>query len=726
MPVSIFKRLSHRLGKFGMGLLGAWRGLRGISATTSTMLPQEGGGVAAAAEATPGAPTTTEAAPPAPEAPAAIEAAAEPPQVEPPPRIRILDVQPSVDGGRFDVKRTVGESVTASAEVFRDGHDIIRAVVRYRPPGGEWAEAPMEWIDREVDGDRWAGTFTVTEEGIWAFEVGAFTDHFATWHDEVGRKRAAGEEDLASEVAEGAELLRGAVERIGDGEPDPAGDGASDADLIASALEALESADLGIEEKLDRALDADLLAAVERNPDRRDFVTGNPRSVEVERELARFGSWYELFPRSWGGFDGVREQLPRLAELGFDVIYLPPIHPIGQTNRKGKNNALAAGPDDPGSPWSIGSELGGHEAIDPGLGDVASFGALVEAAREVGIEIALDFALNCSADHPWLKEHPEWFNHRPDGTIKYAENPPKRYQDIYNLNFDSEDWRGLWEALRDIVALWVERGVRVFRVDNPHTKPLPFWEWLITDIRATHPDVIFLAEAFTRRAKLTALAKLGFSQSYTYFTWKNSKWELTEYASELAYVTADYCRPNFFANTPDILTEYLVDGGPPAFEARLVLAATLSPSYGIYSGFENFENTPVVRGSEEYLDSEKYEVKERRLDGPLLPLVEKVNAARRQNPALRYLSNITFLDTENDALIAYAKRTGDNVVITVVSLDPHNTQEGIVNVIAELGTPPAFAVRDLLDEQTYGWTIGRNYVRLAPGHRMAHLMRVER
>jgi starch synthase (maltosyl-transferring) len=693
MPVSIFQRLTRLLSRLGIGLLGGWRALFGITVTTATVVPEE---VASVTE---------------------VSEPVEPPvHDEPPPRIRILDVKPSVDGGRFDVKRTVGDSVEASAEVFRDGHDVIRAVVRYRPPGGEWAEAPMAWIDREVDGDRWAGSFVVDREGIWAFEIGAFTDHFATWHDEVSRKRVAGGEDLSSEVAEGAVLLRAAATRA---------EGA-DGQRIAAALEIAEDDSKGLEAKLDAVLHPRLLEALERHPDRADFVTGTPLSVEAERERARFGSWYELFPRSWGGFDGVRAQLPKLAELGFDVVYLPPIHPIGVTNRKGANNAISAGPDDPGSPWAIGSELGGHEAIDPGLGDVASFAALVEAAREVGIEIALDFALNCSADHPWLKEHPEWFNHRPDGTPKYAENPPKKYQDIYNLNFESEDWRGLWQALRDIVALWVERGVRIFRVDNPHTKPLPFWEWLITDIRASHPDVIFLAEAFTRRAKMMGLAKLGFSQSYTYFTWKNSRWELSEYVAELAYATADFCRPNFFANTPDILTEYLVDGGPPAFEARLVLAATLSPTYGIYSGFENFENTPVTPGSEEYLDSEKYQLRERSLDGPLLPMVAKVNAARRENPALQHLSNITFLDTENDALIAYAKRTGDNTVITVVSVDPHHTQEGIVNVIAELGTPPAFKVRDLLDDQVYDWSIGRNYVRLAPGNRMAHVMRVER
>jgi starch synthase (maltosyl-transferring) len=441
---------------------------------------------------------------------------------------------------------------------------------------------------------------------------------------------------------------------------------------------------------------------------------------------ARFGSWYELFPRSWGGFAGVERVLPELAELGFDVLYLPPIHPIGHRFRKGRNNALVAGPGDPGSPWAIGSPEGGHTAIHPDLGTMEDFKRLVAAGREQGVEIALDLAINCSADHPWLTEHPEWFHHRPDGTLKYAENPPKKYQDIYNVNWASEDWRGLWDALLGVVRFWVARGVRVFRVDNPHTKPLPFWEWLIAEIRATDPDVIFLAEAFTRRAMMRALAKVGFSQSYTYFTWKNHRSDLTEYVSELATSgEQDYFRPNFFVNTPDILTEELQHGGPAKFASRLVLAATLSPSYGIYSGFEHFEHEPVRPGSEEYLDSEKYQLRDRRLDGPLLGLVQRLNAVRRENPALQHLDNVRFLETENDALIAYAKREGANAVITVVSLDPVNAQEGVVVVPYELGTPPAFAVSDLLTGERFDWRLGRNYVRLDPGERAAHILRVE-
>jgi starch synthase (maltosyl-transferring) len=399
-------------------------------------------------------------------------------------------------------------------------------------------------------------------------------------------------------------------------------------------------------------------------------------------------------------------------------VYLPPVHPIGTTNRKGRNNTLQAGPSDVGSPWAIGSEEGGHDALAPELGTWDDFDALVAAAQAAGIEIALDFAIQCSPDHPWLKHRPEWFNRRPDGTLKYAENPPKRYQDIYNVNFESEDWQGLWQALLDVVLGWVDRGVTVFRVDNPHTKPAPFWEWLIGEVRAENPDVIFLAEAFTRPSMMTTLAKLGFGQSYTYFTWKNTKAELAEFMAQLLEWRRFY-RPNAFVNTPDILHEYLQHGGPPAFEARLVLAATLFPSYGVYSGFESFENVPVRPGSEEYLDSEKYEVKRRRLDGPLLPLVQRLNDVRRGERALQRLDNLRWLETENDQLVAYAK---DDVIV-VVNIDPFNVQEGVCIVPVVLGFPPAFDARDLIGGQTFMWRAGRNYVRLGPGK--SHVIKVE-
>ena len=602
-----------------------------------------------------------------------------PPPRTAPPRIQIANVWPELRCGRYPVKRTEGSTVEVWADVFRDGHETLGAAVRYRAPGARrWREAPM----RHTEADRWTAAFDADALGRWTFQIEAWVDRVATWQDELRRKHEAGQQDLAGELSEGAALL--GVERL----------------TVAEGLAA-------------------------KAGERSEVTRSHPREVDVDRELATFGAWYELFPRSWGGLAGVAEILPELAELGFDVVYLPPVHPIGRTNRKGKNNALTAGKGDPGSPWAIGAEEGGHTALEPSLGTFEDFERLVAAAGEHGLEVALDFAIQCSPDHPWLREHPDWFPRRPDGTLKYAENPPKRYQDIHNVNFDSPDWRTLWEALRDVVLFWVERGVKVFRVDNPHTKPLPFWEWLIREVRAGHPEVVFLSEAFTRPAMMQALALAGFSQSYTYFTWRTTKAELTEYVTELSRtLLPEYFRPNFFANTPDILTEELQRGGLPAFAARAVLAATLSPSWGIYSGFEHGENIPAKEGSEEYLNSEKYEAKKRRLDGPLLPLIGRLNRIRRENPAFRRIDNITFLETENDRLIAYAKRAGRNVVVTCVNLDHAAPQEGVVVVPAELGLPPAFRVRDLLADTAHDWRIGRNYVRLDPADTPAHILRV--
>jgi starch synthase (maltosyl-transferring) len=563
----------------------------------------------------------------------------------PPPRVLIEDPQPLIDCGRYPSKACTGDRVRVSALIFRDGAATLRALVRYRgPQDALWRELPMRRADPAGDPDRWEGSFVVDEQGPWRWSIEAWTDAQATWRDELERKIAAGQAELSSELAEGALLLRQATARAG----------GEDQLALAAAASRLEEPGMSLAERSACALDRELAAASERNPDRSASTRMNPvAAVDVERVRARFGSWYELFPRSFGGFAGVAAQLPRLAELGFDVVYLPPIHPIGRTRRKGANNALVAAASDPGSPWAIGAQEGGHTAVHPELGTLEDFDAMIATAREHEIEIALDFAIQTSADHPWLGEHPEWFNHRPDGTLKYAENPPKRYEDIYNVNFDSENWSELWLALRAIVEFWVDRGVRIFRVDNPHTKPFAFWKWLIEEVRAREPDVIFLAEAFTRPAPMRALAKLGFSQSYTYFTWKNSRQELEEYVQELAHSGMElYLRPNFFANTPDILHEYLQHGGPPAFRVRLVLAATLSPSYGIYSGFENFENVPVSPGSEEYLDSEKYELKQRTLDGPLLALAARLNQIRREHAAFQRLDNITFLPVENDQLIA--------------------------------------------------------------------------
>ncbi len=598
-------------------------------------------------------------------------------------RIQVQRVWPMLDCGRYPVKRTVGDEVDVWADVFSDGHDVLRAVVRYRPPGARrWGEAPME----PIGNDRWHGTFPVEALGRWQYTITAWIDRWASWRWEIDRKLEGGQKDLSSELLEGA------------------------------ALAGVET--LTLEDALDPALAPKL--------GREGETTALPLEVIVDRERARFGSWYELFPRSWGGFAGVEAQLPRLAELGFDVIYLPPIHPIGRTHRKGRNNSLEARPDDPGSPWAIGGPEGGHTAVNPELGSLADFDRLVKRAQELDIEIALDFAIQCSPDHPWLDEHPDWFHRRPDGTLKYAENPPKRYQDIYNVNFESDDWESLWRALRDVVLFWVGHGVRAFRVDNPHTKPVAFWEWLIREVQAAHPDVIFLSEAFTRPAMMSTLAKLGFSQSYTYFTWRNTKAELVEFMTSLTTSEwPQFYRPNLFANTPDILHAYLQRGGRPAFEARLVLAATLSPAYGIYSGFESCENVPVHDGSEEYLNSEKYEARARALDGSLLPLVARLNEARRANPALQRLDNLTFVETESAELLGYVKRHDRNTILCVVNLDAAQPREGVAIVPAAMGLPPTFRVRDLLDGALYTWHVGRNYVRLEPGTRQAHVLRVE-
>jgi len=637
----------------------------------------------------------------------------------PPSRIRIERPYPSVDGGRYPAKRCVGDTVEVSADILRDGHDVLKAVVRYRGPGErDWREQPLTHIDAHVRGDRWAGSFAVEEMGDWTWTITAWVDVFAAWRQELERKVAFGEPDLSGELSEGALMLREAAAQT----EDPA-----ERRTIEHALGVLEDPDAPAHAKYDAALGTELFAAVEHNQPRHEATDMEPfQTLEVDRVRARYSTWYELFPRSWGGFRGVEQQVPKIAELGFDVLYLPPIHPIGENHRKGRNNSVTAGPGDPGSPWAIGLKgVGGHEAIHPDLGTMEDFESLVRTARDHGIDVALDFALNASADHPWLTEHPEWFNRRPDGTLKYAENPPKKYQDIYNFNWNTEDWRGLWQAVYEVLRGWVDRGVRIFRVDNPHTKPFPMWEWLIEEIRKDDPDVLFLAEAFTRRKVMQELAKLGFNQSYTYFTWKNARWEIVEYLQELTHgEEREYFRPNFFTNTPDILNEYLVEGGPPAFYVRLVLAALLSPTYGIYSGYESYENVPVAPGSEEYLNSEKYEVRERALDGPMLPFIQRINQIRAEHPALQQFTNLEFLPTENEALVAFVKRWGPDSILTVVNVDPHHVQEGVVVVPYESGLPPAFGVEDLLSGEVFDWRLGRNYVRLDPNFRTAHILSV--
>jgi starch synthase (maltosyl-transferring) len=633
-----------------------------------------------------------------------------------PPRIRIRPLSPVIDAGRYAPKRCVGDAVTVAADVFSDGHEKLRAVIRYRSPGGRtWLESEMQAVDAHHNGVRWEGSFPVELQGSWEFSVEAWIDLFATWRDEIQRKVAVAQEDLSGELSEGVVLLERAKPK-----------GAPDKRAIAHALSVLQDESAPQQTRWEAALSPELAEAMERSQGRHG-VTRLDRALplEVDRVRARFGSWYEVFPRSWGGLKGVEAIVPELSQMGFDVLYMTPIHPIGVTNRKGRNNTLVAGPDDPGSPYAVGGKEGGHDAVHPELGTVDDVRALCATAREHGMDVCMDFAINASADHPWLTEHPEWFHRRPDGTLKYAENPPKKYQDIYNVNWECEDWRGLWEEWRRIFLFWVEAGVKVYRVDNPHTKPFAFWEWLIKEVHKVDRDVVFLAEAFTRRAVMRELAKLGFTQSYTYFTWKTSRWELTEYVNELAHgPEKEYFRPNFFPVTPDILEAYLVHGGPGAFYARLILAGTLAPSYGIYSGYEHFENVPVREGSEEYLNSEKYETWERRLDGPLLPAIARLNEIRRENPALQVLDNVHFLDTHNDGIVAYAKRSPGNCVIVIVSLDPFGIQEGSAVIPAELGLPPVFPVEDLFTGEHFDWRIGGNYVRFEAGQRQAHVLRV--
>lgn len=638
---------------------------------------------------------------------------------EPPSRIRINLPDPAIDGGRYAPKRCVGDTVTVSADIFGDGHEILRAVVRYRAAGGgrRWLEAPMHPIDAHYNGVRWKGEFEVLTPGRWEWSIEAWSDLFDTWRDELRRKIEAGQHDLGGELSEGAALLEDAAARTETGE---------DRTTLERALDVLRDPASEETAKFDAALSPEVRDAVERHGERHGATKlAQPLPIEVDRVRARFSSWYELFPRSFGGLKAVEALVPEIAEQGFDVLYFPPIHPIGRKNRKGRNNTLEAGPDDPGSPYAIGAAEGGHDAVHPELGTLEDVRSLCATAREHGMDVAFDLALNASADHPWLTEHPEWFQQRPDGTLKYAENPPKRYQDIYNFNWDTPAWREMWEAWRDILLHWVDHGVKVFRVDNPHTKPFAFWEWVIGEVHAVDRDVIFLAEAFTRRAVMRELAKVGFTQSYTYFTWKNSRWELSEYVNELAWgPEKEYFRPNFFPVTPDILPAYLVHGGPAAFVSRLVLAATLSPSYGILAGYERFENVPVREGSEEYMNSEKYETHERTFGGPLMPMIRRMNEIRHENPALQVLSNVHFLETYNEALIAYAKQHPGNCIFVVANIDPHNAQAGVALVPAHLGLPPVFTVEDLLTGDHFDWRIGENYVRLDPGGNQVHVLRV--
>ena len=645
------------------------------------------------------------------------------------PRFLIEEVYPALDGGEYPVKRIVGELLNVEAGIVKDSHDLISAQICYRgPKDQEWRFAPMAY---DYNSDRWSGRFLLDRVGRWLFTVEAWTDVFGSWRADLQKKLEAGQ-DVGLELLEGADLVNSSARRA-------RGDARAQLRQIAVLLRDTTAT---ATERTRAALSPELDAAMAALTNHRDTSRYHREmAVTVDRERARFAAWYEMFPRSQGTEPGkpatladAERRLPRLAELGFNVVYLPPIHPIGKTNRKGPNNRLRAGPSDPGSPWAIGNDQGGHTAVDPDLGTLADFDHFVETAGSLGMEVALDYALQCSPDHPWAAEHPDWFFIRPDGTIKCAENPPKKYEDIYPLNFWCDDREALWRACKDILLFWIGHGVKTFRVDNPHTKPFSFWEWVIEEVQQDHPDVIFLAEAFTRPRPMKALAKLGFTQSYTYFTWRNTPSELREYFTELTQTEmAEYFRGNLFTNTPDILHEYLQKGGRPAFRARLLLAATLSPLYGIYSGFELCENTPRWPGSEEYLDSEKYAIRVRNWDSPgnINADVQALNRIRRENAALQLATNLTFHRSENDKILFYRKSMpdGSNDLLIAVNLDPHDAQATLIHVPLQalhLDSDSDFVVEDLLSGERYTWRGVRNYVRLDPSERVGHVLRVVR
>jgi starch synthase (maltosyl-transferring) len=640
----------------------------------------------------------------------------------------ILDVRPEIDCGRYRAKAIVGDRVEVSAEILRDGTDVLSAVVRYRgPTETRWSEAALE----QLEDDRWAGWFRPDSVGRWRYSIEAWTDHFATWRRDLTRKAEAGQ-PVDVELEEGALQIEARLEKMPP-------DARAAAEKWITGLRAKPRKKTGGDGRVAAALDDELFALMSAHPDRADSTTSPVLELTVDRERARFGAWYEFFPRSTGTktkhgtFTTAKKTLEYAAGMGFDVVYLPPIHPIGEAFRKGKNNKLKAGAKDVGSPWAIGGKDGGHKSVHPQLGTIEGFDELVAEADRLGLEIAMDFAIQCSPDHPWVTEHPEWFNHRPDGSIKYAENPPKKYQDIYPINFDTPDRAGLWAELKSVLDFWIGHGVKIFRVDNPHTKSFAFWEWVIDAIQTEHPEVILLAEAFTRPKVMQTLAKIGFTQSYTYFTWRNYKWEIEEYLTELTQTEmADYFRPNFFANTPDILHEYLVTGGPPAFKIRLVLAALLSPSYGIYSGFELFENVPVVEGSEEYLNSEKFELRPRATKNTpnLVDYITRINDLRKKHPVLSELKNLRFHEVDKDAIIAFSKSAPNEApILVVVNLNPWHWEEGTVQLdLAALGIDPGepFEVHDLITDTTYVWHGPWNYIRLDPHEEPAHIFRIGR
>ncbi len=644
-------------------------------------------------------------------------------------RVVIEGVEPEIDGGLFPIKRTPGETVAVEADVFGDGHEVISCALMFRrEPDDQWCQAPMELIVN----DRWRGAFVVTELGRYMYTLTAYVDPFKSWRRDL-QKKVEVEQHTEVDLAAGAILVEAASQRAA----------GTEVKELREYAQMLRAKNLGLADKLKRALCSDLAGLLEKYPERR-FATRYAKElvVVVERDKARFSSWYEMFPRSCspepgrhGSFTDCERCLPHIAVMGFDTLYLPPIHPIGHTQRRGKNNANDAGTDDPGSPWAIGAQEGGHKSIHPELGTLDDFKRLVRKANEYGIEVALDLAFQCSPDHPYVTQNLEWFRRRPDRTIQFAENPPKKYQDIYPFDFTTEGWQELWHELKSVVDFWIEQGIRIFRVDNPHTKPLPFWQWLITEVKKDHAETIFLAEAFTRPKVMYRLAKLGFSQSYTYFAWRNTKRELIQYFRELTKSEVrEYFRPSLWPNTPDILTEYLQFGGRPAFMTRLVLAATLGANYGVYGpAFELCVDRAREPGSEEYLDSEKYQIQNWHSGNAdsLKEFIARVNRIRRENPALQSNSGLSFHDIDNEQIICYSKQSGDrmNVVVVAVNLDPHHVQSGWLSLDLEalgFGGDASYQAHDQLTGARFLWQGTSNYIELDPRSCPAHIFRLRR
>lgn len=641
-------------------------------------------------------------------------------------RVVTENVSPEIDGGRFPIKRVINQKVIVRADVFADGHDVVVAALLFKKADNAWQSVPMQFLGN----DRWEGSFTVDEMVPYAYTVEGWVDRFLTWHKDIQKKYKAGQ-DIKVDLLIGIQFVEDTLERAK----------GQDAKRLKDVLQSLQRQG-DVKKFMSIITSPEFINLMNAYPDKGvSTIYEKELRVIVERREALFSAWYELFPRSCassggghGTFVDCINYLPEIVRMGFDVLYLPPIHSVGKTNRKGKNNNTAAHTSDPGSPWAIGSQQGGHDSIEPLLGTMEDFKKLVEEAKKFNIEIAMDIAFQCSPDHPYIEEHPEWFKKRPDGSIQFAENPPKKYEDIVPFHFESEQWQELWEELKNVVLFWIDKGVRIFRVDNPHTKPFAFWQWLIREVRSDYPEVIFLSEAFTRPKVMYRLAKVGFSQSYTYFTWRNTKNELTHYLNELTTNEAkEYFRPNFWPNTPDILPEFLQYGGRPAFIIRLVLAATLSSNYGIYGPAFELCVSEALQGREEYLNAEKYEIKHwnRKHEESLNDIIARVNQIRKENPALQDTWNLKFYEIDNDDIIAYGKTTEDysDIIIAVVNLDPFHTQSGWLRVpLDELGIEAdrPYLAHDLLGGDKYIWNGERNYIQLDPSVMPAHILRIRR